>query len=42
MILMTSSDRESMREHEGLAVMARTEVIDEIAAAFSSALDPAE
>jgi DNA-binding response OmpR family regulator len=37
-ILMTSSDRESMRQHEGLAVMARTEVIDEIAAAFSSAL----
>src|ERR1700694_4980390 len=36
-ILMTSSDRESIREHEGLAVMARTEVIDEIAAAARSA-----
>jgi DNA-binding response OmpR family regulator len=32
-VLMTSSDQESMRQHEGLAVIARTEVIDDIAAA---------
>src|ERR1700686_1775795 len=41
-ILMTSSDRESMREHEGLAVIARTEVIDDIAAAFTIAFERAE
>ena len=36
-ILMTGSDQESMRQHEGLAVIARTEVIDDIAAAFTIA-----
>ena len=36
-ILMTSSDQEAMRQHEGLAVIARTEVIDDIAAAFTIA-----
>jgi DNA-binding response OmpR family regulator len=41
-ILMTSSDQESIREHEGLAVIARTEVIDDIAAAFTMAFQPAE
>jgi len=38
-ILMTSSDQESMRQHEGLAVIARTEVIDDIAAAFTGAFE---
>ena len=38
-ILMTSSDQESMRQHEGLAVIARTEVIDDIAAAFTIAFE---
>jgi DNA-binding response OmpR family regulator len=38
-ILMTSSDQESMRQHEGLAVIARTEVIDDIAAAFTVAFE---
>ena len=41
-ILMTSSDQESMRQHEGLAVIARTEVIDDIAAAFTIAFERAE
>ena len=41
-ILMTSSDQESMRQHEGLAVIARTEEIDEIAAAFTIAFEPPE
>jgi DNA-binding response OmpR family regulator len=41
-ILMTSSDQESMRQHEGLAVIARTEVIDDIAAAFTVAFELAE
>ena len=41
-ILMTSSDQESMRQHEGLAVIARTEVIDDIAAAFTIAFETAE
>ena len=41
-ILMTGSDQESMREHEGLAVIARTEVIDDIAAAFTIAFEPPE
>lgn len=41
-ILMTASDQESMRQHEGLAVIARTEVIDDIAAAFTIAFEAAE
>src|SRR5207253_5532942 len=41
-ILMTSSDQQSMRQHEGLAVIARTEEIDEIAAAFTIAFEPPE
>ena len=41
-ILMTASDQESMRQHEGLAVIARTEVIDDIAAAFTIAFELAE
>jgi DNA-binding response OmpR family regulator len=41
-ILMTGSDQESMRQHEGLPVIARTEVIDDIAAAFTVAFEPAE
>ena len=38
-ILMTASDQESVRQHEGLAVIARTEVIDDIAAAFTVAFE---
>src|SRR5207237_10504914 len=41
-ILMTSSDQEPMRQHEGLAVIARTEEIDEIAAAFTIAFERPE